>query len=54
MINQNLFMPITEELSEHLHNVVISLVAEMDKDMVTQYAKAVLQNHVDLLLKSNN
>ncbi len=52
MINQNLFMPITEELSEHLHNVVISLVAEMDKDMVTRYAKAVLQNHVDFRFKN--
>lgn len=52
MINQNLFMPINEELSERLHNVVISLVADIDKDMVTRYAKAVLQNHVDFRFKN--
>lgn len=52
LINRHLFVPVSEELTGQLHDVVVSLVAGMDKDTVTEYAKAVFNNRIEWKFKN--
>lgn len=51
-INKHLFMPIPEDLAEHLQEVVVNHISGMTAEMVTNYAKAAFRNQVDWKFKN--
>lgn len=51
-INKHLFMPIPEDLAEHLQEVVLNHISGVTAEMVTNYAKAAFRNQVDWKFKN--
>lgn len=50
-INKHLFVPIPDDLVEHLQDVVVNHITGMNAEMVTNYAKAAFRNQVDWKFK---
>ena len=50
-INKHLFVPIPDDLAEHLQDVVENHITGMTAEMVTNYAKAAFRNQVDWKFK---
>ena len=52
LINEHLFVPISEELAGQLQSVVVTQVTVMTAEMVTKYAKSVFRNKVEWEFKN--
>lgn len=52
-INKQLFVPIPEDLVNHLQEVVVNLVSVITAEKVTKYAKAVFRNQVEWTFKND-
>lgn len=51
-INKHLFVPIPDDLAEHLQEVVGNHISEVTAETVTNYAKATFRNQVDWKFKN--